>query len=764
MTATAAESEVRPTLDVTRVVSGTDHDHAGLLTDALPAPKDARRNPEKEILLFLFNPLGGGTPRIHRQLRAEVRDTYWWTSGSMTAALRRAMSVANKVLLDHNLKASRPDRCYGGLALVAILGGDIFLLQAGPAWACLLQGDELSCFPRGEKLSPLGIGPVADLRLHHALAHAGDTLLLAPHTLLQGTDQEHLRRALSQANMDEAAASLRGTSADGFSALVIRWKAETHSAESGRPGRYLKDAAPVPERTKAETQPGAEKRPQVRKEMQRRATETPPSIRQQRPGSEAWRAFRQALGTAARNLGKMVRGAGGHLLKGLTYVWHGLAASGAGILVLAQWMMGAALITVRSMLPGSEPAAGRRRRRSPPPKENARVLAGIAIAIPLVILISVILAYRQFAAASRFQGLIKQAEEQTLLARAADTDSETARSHWEAALQQAEIAATLQPEAPIAQTLQAQAQKELDQLDRVERLSLTRLTSFGSSSNKRRLLPAGQTLFVLDAAEGWVSAVPLGSDREAVGGDDDNVEREQPVIARTGQQVEGHEIGQLIDGTWVGPQGGRRSSALLVLEEHHDLVSYDPAWRTEAGAPQLSLLELSSPHLESAVAVGSYQGQFYILDATGDGGGQIWRYKPEEDGYPNEPERYFSDLPPRSLEQALDMAIDGNIYLLYQDRTVDRFLGGERQPFDMQGIPGGARGFTAFDVDPEGDGTVYLADPQNERIIALTPEGHFQGQYRTDPPLTSMEAIAVDQAQGRLYLIDGGDVYRAALP
>lgn len=110
------------------------------------------------------------------------------------------------------------------------------------------------------------------------------------------------------------------------------------------------------------------------------------------------------------------------------------------------------------------------------------------------------------------------------------------------------------------------------------------------------------------------------------------------------------------------------------------------------------------------------------------------------------------------------MAIDGDITILYQDGRVERFRGGEIQPFELGEIPDGLEEVVGFAVDPRGDGTVYVADRGHNRVIVLSPDGRFQSQLRAEPPLASLEALAVNQAEGRLYVLAGGQVYAAALP
>jgi hypothetical protein len=194
------------------------------------------------------------------------------------------------------------------------------------------------------------------------------------------------------------------------------------------------------------------------------------------------------------------------------------------------------------------------------------------------------------------------------------------------------------------------------------------------------------------------------------------------------------------------------------------LLSYDPAWGSEGGEPQLTRAELGSPPPGRPVAVGSYAGQFYVLDVDAEDVVQVWRYKPEGDAYPNQPERYFATPPSRGFEEILDMAIDGYIYVLYSDGTVEKFLGGEPQEFEIRDVPGALGQVTGFAVDPNGSGIVYLADPDNRRIVELDAEGHFRTQLRTDEAFATLEALAVDEAEGQLYVLDGGQLHVASLP
>ncbi|HIC94933.1 MAG TPA: hypothetical protein EYP09_11920 [Anaerolineae bacterium] len=701
---------IEPIVGTLRVVSGMRLEDACPLAAALTPPPRAARGREGEHLFILLDLTGPASPHLYRQLRDVVAQTYWSTSGSITAALRQAVAAANRHLFQTNLHTAPSDRCYGGLTCAVLHGNDLFILQAGPTWACVLRGEHLACFPRGDEPPPLGIGPLADVRLYHIFVALGDTLLLAPPSLVQEAGDVGLARVLPRAEMKEVLAGLEqvGAGAD-FAALVVRW------ALPGEAPAVSEIEAPQPLPRPRREPPRPEPRPRPK------------------PGRKP-----------GPSLGERMKG-------GLRSMGRGIAAAGA-------WLGGVMSTLFRRMLPGPEREARRRERAPRPiPEENRAVMMAIAIGIPIVLAIIVALAYLWFGTEARFHSFINQAEEEIALAQAAGPISQGARPHWEAALEHANAAATVRPDDPAATALQAQAQAALDLLDGIVRLTPVQLWDFGPGTLPRQLVIHGQMIFVLDPAGGWVVQLTLNSVGDGV------VEQEvAPILVHTGQQIGEGRVGNLVDFVWAGPGGERLSSGLLILEEDGGLVSYDPAWGGEGGAPQLTRSLLGTPPTGNSKAVGTFEGRFYILDTIAD---QIWRYEPRGDTYPEPPERYFATPPPKGLATARDLAIDGNIYILYAGGTVLKFLRGELQPFDVRGLPGDVSQAVALAVDSDSSsGAVYVADRGNRRVIVLEPDGDFQVQFRAEGAFEELEALAVDEAARRLYVVSGGRLYVASLP
>jgi hypothetical protein len=165
------------------------------------------------------------------------------------------------------------------------------------------------------------------------------------------------------------------------------------------------------------------------------------------------------------------------------------------------------------------------------------------------------------------------------------------------------------------------------------------------------------------------------------------------------------------------------------------------------------------------VAVMGYSGNLYVLDPQA---GQVFRYLPGPSGYPNPPQPYFSGQSKDALSGAIDIAIDGFIYVLYADGTVRKFEGGVPVMFDMTDIDRPLNDPTAIYTAPDPVARyVYIADPGNQRVLQLTKEGRFVRQIKPRPEdsadFSALKSIFVDESAGKLYWLNATSLYIANL-
>lgn len=427
--------------------------------------------------------------------------------------------------------------------------------------------------------------------------------------------------------------------------------------------------------------------------------------------------------------------------------WAG--AIGQGVSRGAASFGAAARTLFRRTLP-DRPAAARpsRRRGAPSIERHTWLMASIAIGIPLIVAAIVTAVYVERSTAAQIDTLLTQG--QALMAEADASPSVEAKGErWLAALTKANEALSLAPENLAASDLRTKAQSQLDRLDGTQRVSPVLLYDF-MKVGQHRLATQGLSLFVMDQREGRVDRLALNSRGDGVVGD-------EPVMAvAKGVTVGERVVGNLIDMTWVDAGGERQKSTLIVLERG-GLVEYDLAF----GPGVVRFAESSVP--AGARRLDTFDGNLYLLDVTAR---QIWKYLPTADGYTALPETYF-DTPPAGIENAIDLAIDGSVYILEANGTAHKYFGGSEVAFSLTGLPSPIGEPVAAAVDPNTptDSGFYVADAGDARIAHFAPDGRFIRQIRaTGDEFAALEDLLVDERQGRLYVISGGRLYSAALP
>ena len=701
-----------------RLVSGRRVEGTTPSVAVLHPPLRRARGREEIAFLLLLDLEEEAPSHLQRRIREVTAQAFWSSVGSVTAALRRAVAAGNRALFHANLRARPEDRRYGGLACAALRKEEVFLAQAGPTWACALCGGFLEQFPR-EELPRLGSASYVEIRLAYLTPQPGDTLLVGSPRLGRSASDAVFRRILSREDVDALLAGLEQLGArEDFSALVACWPAPAVSEE-------IEPIPPEPVRTEPVTPTTLVEEPPPREE---RARKRPlERKRPRRPPAEVLRRLGQKLtGLAAAVAG-------------------GLLILGRGVRKLTITASEGLRALFRRMLPGRERRARRRprrERRSLPP-ENPRTMAGLALAILLVVTLATILAWVTYSDTLRQDQALSLARQHADQAQQA-SDAETGRAYWEVVLADLEVV----EDTAEAASLRAQAQAALDTLNGVVWVEPTLLHDFGTQLRPRRLIAHGQSLFVLDTASGSVLHLTLT-------GAGDQVDTLTTLVQT------GHDVGRLVDMTWAGPGSARTADALVVLEEDEALIVYDPAWHAPGQGPNRIYLG-GLPGQASPVAASAYEGKLYLLDPQTS---QVWRYLPEGGGYPNRPEPYFATTAPYPLDAAQDLVIDGNVYILFDDGSVEKYFGGEPAPFEISGLPGIAPSFVALAVNSGwADGPLILADGADERVVVVTADGTFSAQFRTQGgAFQSLQTLTVDEATGRLFVLAGGRLYTLPL-
>lgn len=221
---------------------------------------------------------------------------------------------------------------------------------------------------------------------------------------------------------------------------------------------------------------------------------------------------------------------------------------------------------------------------------------------------------------------------------------------------------------------------------------------------------------------------------------------------------------------WM-PKGGLwQHDALLAFDESRILWEYRGGGSAPAGpapapspTPSGADLEWRRVPLRGAAAWEAFQGaqgfngNLYVLDPPSS---QVWRYVPTDSGFDSE--RTGVLTAGGDLREAVDFAVDGDIYVLLRSGKVLKFSGGRPQGYPMDGLDRRLSGPAALFTSPDARG-VYVADNGNQRVVVFDKVGVFQRQVLLPDSLPPLTDLLADETRGLLYLVGGRAVVVASL-
>ena len=161
--------------------------------------------------------------------------------------------------------------------------------------------------------------------------------------------------------------------------------------------------------------------------------------------------------------------------------------------------------------------------------------------------------------------------------------------------------------------------------------------------------------------------------------------------------------------------------------------------------------ELFDASWEAEGGIGLFGSNVYVLDKE-DG---ILKFVPTDDGYSETD--YFTGDPP-DLSGAVDMTIDGSIYVLYGNGTINKYTRGAEDDFEVTGLPNNLSSPTRIFTN-EGFDNIYILDRGNSRVVVIDKEGGFVNSYSADVIKNARE-FDIDEESGRIFVLSGGKVYQ----
>ena len=158
----------------------------------------------------------------------------------------------------------------------------------------------------------------------------------------------------------------------------------------------------------------------------------------------------------------------------------------------------------------------------------------------------------------------------------------------------------------------------------------------------------------------------------------------------------------------------------------------------------------------------TYQVNLYAVDT---GANQLLRWKPTALGtYALPPDEWFGTSVPAEISTALDLAIDGDIFVLAANGGITRYRTGDPQPFTLQGLERPLQNPQAITTSSSTN-SLYVVDTGNSRIVQLAKGGQFERELvGVASPDETIRDVWVDEAGDRIFVLTEQRLSEYVLP
>jgi hypothetical protein len=777
---------------------------------AVTPPRHPARGRDADHLVLYLTVTGelGLLPEQRTKLFERLAQTYYKSSGTVTAAMKGVAEALNAALLERNLQSSSSGRQgIGWLTQVVLRGEVIYLAHSGPVHAFLARPQENQHWydPQGAGRG-LGLARIATVRFYQTSLQQNDFLLLAHQpaevwgaeglTIAPNQGLESLRRKLlSQAGPNLNAVLIQVQAGTG-KLRVLRLKPAfqdmAHSTPVSRGQGTAVEVKPVsvPVAGQSETAPvenellpmpaavpmlapeeTATQVPVSTTEGNAETTipETPAAVLglEQAISPSTGSTLPQPQVKADRITISSPAGAAQQPVKApstTTKKKQPAMPSAVGQLTLAlkkafqelknilkhtlTWLFGGLISLIKRTLPDESLL-----------NISPGTMIFFALAIPILISVVGGMVYIRRGQQRQYEAYFQQAQEAARQA-AAMTDPAEQRAAWDVTLEYLDKAEFYQ-KTEESQSLRAQAQESLDQLDAIERLDYqpALLDKLDDGVQITRVVADSGEIYLLNSTQGNVyRAILTGQGYDL-----------DPSF-QCGPQAAAGTIGQLVDITPL-PKGDPSGASILGMDLNGGLI-----YCTPGDDPTTTVLAPPPMNFSNPKAFDYDAGDLFIIDPPNKA---VWVYRNMEIDQP--PHQFLGDITSFMVD-VIDMAVNGDdIYLLHSNggmtkctyswtegvptRCEDPFVYTDNRPGRTGGevIPDAL--FDQIAYSPPPDPSLYLLDPQNQAIYHFSLRLNLDRQYRPLQPLADGPATAFAISPTRLaFLAIGNQVYYAALP
>lgn len=679
-------------------------------TPQVAAHPSGKRTSRGDETMILFLDLQNADPAALSEVSRIFTDGYWRAPGGLTTAMRLAMKLANDRVVDLNRGVPPSQRVLGSISCAVINDENVIIAQSGPAiaFACAQTGAFERLNPEINS-PPVGSSRTTDANFTNFAWKTGDSFVLTGHGSYTSVSDELIHACMRKGDGKLIAGYINANVKQGKMAGVA-------FSVAGQPGK--ESAVALAPAGVADAQAATAGTSLLRQQAQ---SNPAPMVGHSVPEPMVLQTAAEPARSAPSVLSGASASATAFIGDAAKTLQRGMGAFG------------------KQLLPASAAQALTAQRS----RVATFGLASIAILLPIIVALIVTILYFQFSGEAEKAQLRGQIQQQVELAKAAPSIDK-----WTKALALIDSFEDKYPQdMPSLLEEHKLVQSQVDQVNKTTRVVATSIVDLPQTAAPRRIAAASLYIYALDPSTNRAEYYTLNVQYNGVS------DKPFPLALAGATLPAGVQISDI---TYAMSSNGRWHAEGAVMYSRNALYEFNSA--TGQMIPlNLPTDPASTP--DTIVAGDLYNGSSYLLDT---GIGQIWRYTWQGNklvrGDP-----YFRPSNPQ-VKDAIDIAIDGAVYLLKKDGTVLKFYGRKAMPFNVNAasLPQPIGEVVAIDISgpDQNTGNVYIGDTANGAIWQFSKTGEYLRQYRaTNNEFVGMQDMSLDPTSNTMYVNTPSKLY-----
>lgn len=207
--------------------------------------------------------------------------------------------------------------------------------------------------------------------------------------------------------------------------------------------------------------------------------------------------------------------------------------------------------------------------------------------------------------------------------------------------------------------------------------------------------------------------------------------------------------------TQLNPPTGEPTASFFTQDENYVYILDDSGVHSLDKKTGQNKMLIKNDSWKTPDGIGTYLGNIYILDKSSN---QILKFVDEGEGFAKT--NYFSDSPP-NLSNAISLTIDGSIWILFKDGSIQKFIKGTKDVLNVSGFKKPLENPTKIFTNKDTD-NLYILDNGNSRVVVIGKDGKYRSEYQLDA-IKNAKDFEVVEGSKKIYILSQNKIHEIGM-